>query len=153
MGLDAALTIVHIQAKLGQENLSRNQMAPPSRNCWAMGWQVVVLTTTPGWQKNGLLEIAYITIKSYYPLTLSSLGSPLSSSSTTTANCFRNSRHAVDEDDLKWVNNWRELLPCIGEIVSWKFSFWNPRYEETKSVFRDVKWCFNASRGLKGLMC
>ena len=38
------------------------------------------------------------------------------------ANCCRNSQLIVDEDELKWVKNWRNL-PCIGKPVSWKFSF------------------------------
>ena len=30
--------------------------------------------------------------------------------------------------------------------------YWQPEFFYLKtSVFRDVKWCFNASRGLKGL--
>ena len=62
------------------------------------------------------------------------------------ANCCRNSRLVVDEDDFKWVENCRKL-PCIGELVLWK----SPSCRKIKSVFRDVKWCFNASRGLKGL--
>ena len=67
------------------------------------------------------------------------------------ANCCRNSRLVVDEGDLKWVVNWRQL-PCIAvkqfhgnfpsEILSCR---------KIRSVFRDVKWCFNASWGLKGL--
>ena len=38
------------------------------------------------------------------------------------ANCCRNSRLVVDEDDLMWFKNWRKL-PCIGKPFSWKFSF------------------------------
>ena len=43
-------------------------------------------------------------------LALSSLNLPLSSSSTTAANCCRNSRLVVDEDDLKWVTT--EKIYC-----------------------------------------
>ena len=67
------------------------------------------------------------------------------------ANCFRNSRLVVDEADLKRVKNSRKL-PCISKPLSWKFSFQGLSCREIKSVFRDVKWCFNASWGLKGLM-
>ena len=38
-------------------------------------------------------------------LTLLSLNLPLSSSSTTSREFFRNSRLVVDEDDLKWLKN------------------------------------------------
>ena len=38
------------------------------------------------------------------------------------ANCYRNSRLAVEEDDLMWFKNLRKLL-CIGLQVSRKFSF------------------------------
>ena len=55
-------------------------------------------------------------------LTLSSLNFPLSSHPLQAANCCRNSRLVVDEDDLKWVKNKRKL-PCIGKPLSWKFSF------------------------------
>ena len=38
------------------------------------------------------------------------------------ANCCRNSRFVVDEDDLQWLKRQRKLQ-CIGKPVSWKFSF------------------------------
>ena len=44
---------------------------------------------------------------------------------TIVANCCRNSRLVVDEDDLMWFKNLRKL-PRIGKPVSWKFSFSNP---------------------------
>ena len=83
-------------------------------------------------------------------LTLSSLNLTLSSSSTTSRDRSLNSRFVVDEDDLKWlkikencnvlVNQFRgnlhsEALDC----------------REAKCFLREVKWCFNASWGLKGL--
>ena len=46
--------------------------------------------------------------------TLSSLDLPLSSSSTTSRELLRNSRLAVDEDDVMWFENERKL-PCIGK--------------------------------------
>ena len=85
----------------------------------------------------------------YY--TLSSLNIPFSSSSTKkTANFYRNSRLVglVDEDNLMWVGNWRK---CIGKPVSWKIDSKTLGCSKMKSVFRDVKWCFDASWGLKGL--
>ena len=63
------------------------------------------------------------------------------------ANCCRNSRLVADEDDLKWVKNCRVLVnKFLGNIHSKP-----PSCGKFKSVFRDVKWCFNASWGLKGL--
>ena len=38
------------------------------------------------------------------------------------ANCCRNSRLVVDEDDLMWVKNWRKL-PCIHRTISSKLYF------------------------------
>ena len=43
-------------------------------------------------------------------LTLSSLNLPLSSHPLQAANCYRNSRLGVDEDDLKCVINGKKLL-------------------------------------------
>ena len=59
-----------------------------------------------------------------------------------------NSRLVVDEDDLKWVKNLRNLL-CIGKISM--YIFLQNTLVLAKSVFRYVKWCFDASWGLKGL--
>ena len=56
----------------------------------------------------------------------------------------------MDEDDLKWVKNKRKL-PCSSKQVSWKFRSTTLGCRKIKSVFRDLKWCFNASRGVKGL--
>ena len=55
-------------------------------------------------------------------LTFSSLDLPLSSHPLQAANCCRNSRLVVNEDDFMWFKNYRKL-PCIGKPVSWKFSF------------------------------
>ena len=66
------------------------------------------------------------------------------------ANCCRNSRLVVDGDDLmcfkikenyhvlvnQFHGNFRSKTLCCRKI---------------KSVFREVKWCFSASWGLKGL--
>ena len=49
-----------------------------------------------------------------------------------------------------WFKNWRKL-PCIGKRVKWKFRSKTLHCREIKSVFMDVKWCLNASWGLKGL--
>ena len=52
------------------------------------------------------------------------------------ANCCRNSPLVVDEDDLRWTTNVRsKTLGC----------------RKIKYVFGDVKWCFKALWGLKGL--
>ena len=84
-------------------------------------------------------------------LTLSILNLPLSSSSTT-------SRELLAQ--FSTCSEWRwlevgETLPCIGKPVSWNFQYKTSSCRKIKSVFRDVKWCFNASWGIKGLthMC
>ena len=89
-------------------------------------------------------------VKTKYVLTLSSLTLPLSSHQLQAANCFRNSRLVVDEDDLKWVKKIRKL-PCIGTSFMGIFLLKPLSFSKIKDVFRDVKWCFNASWGLKGL--
>ena len=83
-------------------------------------------------------------------LTLWSLNNHYHLHSQQAANCCRNSRLVVNEDDLMWIKNVRKL-PCISKPASKKFSFLNLGCWKSKSVFRDVKWCFNASWWLKGL--
>ena len=63
------------------------------------------------------------------------------------ANCCRNSRVVVNEDDLMWCRNCHLLInQFYGHFRSEALSC-----RKIKSVFRDVKRCFNASWGLKGL--
>ena len=62
------------------------------------------------------------------------------------ANCCRNSRLVVEEDDLI---GGEKKMPCIRKPVSWNSKTLSCR--KIRSVLRDVKWCFDASRGLKGL--
>ena len=61
-------------------------------------------------------------VYSIHGLTLSILSLHCHLHPLQAANCCRNSRLVVDEDDLKWVKNLRKL-PYVGEPVSWKFSF------------------------------
>ena len=85
--------------------------------------------------------------------TLSSLNLPLSSSSTTSrellsqfSTCsgwrWLEVREKVKENCHVFVNQF------LGNIHSKTFGCW-----KIESVFGDVKWCFNASWGLKGLVC
>ena len=61
-------------------------------------------------------------IKEVCSLTLSSLILHCHLHPLQAANCYRNSRLVVDEDDLMGVKKKRKL-PCISKSVSWKFSF------------------------------
>ena len=90
-------------------------------------------------------------------LALSSLNLPLLSSSTTSlhptlqaANCCRNSRLVVDEDDLMWFKIKENCHVLVNQFHG-IFRSKTPSCREIQSVFRDVKWCSNASWGLKGL--
>ena len=67
------------------------------------------------------------------------------------ANCCRNSRLVVNKDDLKWVKNVRKL-PCISKSFIDIFLLKPLSFSKIKSVFRDLRWCFNASWGIKGLI-
>ena len=49
------------------------------------------------------------------------------------ANCCRNSRLVVDEDDLKWVKNIRKL-PCIGKSIMDIFLLKPLNFRKAKSV-------------------
>ena len=85
-------------------------------------------------------------------LNLSSLNLLLSSSSTT-------SRELLSQ--FSTCSGWKMTLKCVkncqvGLLVSQShgnFHSKTPSCEKIKAVFRDVKWCFNASWGLKGLEC
>ena len=66
-------------------------------------------------------------------------------------NCYRNSRLAVDEDDLKWMTNLRKL-PHIRKKFNGNSRSNTHSCRTVRCVFRDVKWCFSASWGLKGLI-
>ena len=79
----------------------------------------------------------YIHFQTSFSLTLHCHLHPLQA-----ANCCRNSRLVVNEDDLMWFKNCKKL-PCISKPLGCK---------KIQSVFMDVKWCFNASWGLKGLI-
>ena len=65
------------------------------------------------------------------------------------ANCCRNSRLVVDEDVWKWVAF--EKKYCYYLKNSRKIFAIKPLGYKIKSFFRNAKWCFNASWGLKGL--
>ena len=67
------------------------------------------------------------------------------------ANCCRNSRLVVDEDDLMWFKNWRNCHVLESQFHG-NFHSKGLICRKIKPVFRDVKWCFNASWGLKGIM-
>ena len=71
-------------------------------------------------------------------LTLSNLNLPLSPHPLQAANCCRNSRLVVDEDDLKWVTNLRKLL-CIVNQFHGHFHSKTPSCKKIKPVFKDVK--------------
>ena len=58
----------------------------------------------------------------------------------------------MDEDDLNWFENWRKLPRIVNQFHG-NFCSKILRCREIKSVFRDVKWCFNASWGPKRLIC
>ena len=66
------------------------------------------------------------------------------------ANCCRNSRLVVDEDDLMLFKN-QGKLPCIGKPLSWEFSFQNPFFLGKLNMF---SWMWNDAvmhrGGLKG---
>ena len=82
--------------------------------------------------------------------TLSSLNLPLSSFSTISRELLSQFRLVVDEDDLMWVKikeNCHVLVNQFrGDDRSKSLSC-----RKTQYIFRDVKLCFNASWGLKGL--
>ena len=79
-------------------------------------------------------------VKLFVKLTLSGLNLPLSSSSTTS----RESRLVVDEEDLMWFKNYRKSHELVNQFHK-NFRSKTLSYRKIKSVFRDVKCCFNAS--------
>ena len=82
-------------------------------------------------------------------LTLSSLGLPLSSSSTTSRELLSQFSMGMKMIwcGLKIQENWHVLVNQLhGNFLSKTLSFRKINY-----VFMNVKWCFNASWGLKGL--
>ena len=81
-------------------------------------------------------------------LTLSSLNLSLSSSSTTSRNAILD--FIVDEDDTTWSGWQMKTIIVIIKTISRKCSLYNPQVWEIRSFFRDSKWCFDASWGLKG---
>ena len=66
------------------------------------------------------------------------------------ANCCRNSRLVVDEDDLLWFKKKENCHVFVNEFHG-NFRCKKLGCRKIPSVFRDVKLCLNASRGLKGL--
>ena len=82
-------------------------------------------------------------------LTLSSLNLTLSSHPLQAANCCRNSRLVVDADD----SGWKIKVNCLVLVKQFQGNCHHkhPSCRNIKSDFRDVKWCCNASWGLKGL--
>ena len=83
-------------------------------------------------------------------LTLSILNLLLSSLSTTSRESLPQFSTVVDEDDLTWVTIFRNL-PCFGKSFICIFLLKPLGFSKIKSVFMYVKWCFNASWGLKRL--
>ena len=73
-----------------------------------------------------------------YLLTLSSLTSPLSSHPLQAANCCRNSRLVVDEDDLMWVQKIKKCHVLRNQFHGY-FHSKTLCCRKIKSVFRDVK--------------
>ena len=55
----------------------------------------------------------------------------------------------MDEDDLKWVINKKNVLFFLKQFLE-NCRSKTSRFQEIKSFFRDAKLCFNASWGLKG---
>ena len=74
---------------------------------------------------------------------LLTLNLPLSSHPRQAANCYRNFRLVVDEDDLKWVKI-RENCHVLVNQFQGNFIHKNLSCRKFKSVYSDVKWCFNA---------
>ena len=56
----------------------------------------------------------------------------------------------MDENDLKRVTNEKNVLLFVKQFHQ-NFRSKPPRFQETKSIFRDAKWYFDASWGFKGL--
>ena len=54
------------------------------------------------------------------------------------ANCCRNSRLAVDEDDLKWAVNKTKMVLLLKQFDE-NFRSKIPRFWEMKSLFTDAK--------------
>ena len=65
------------------------------------------------------------------------------------ANCCRNSRLVVDEDDL---TGWKIKENCHVLVNQFRGNFCSKTLScrQINCVFRDVKWCSHASWGLKG---
>ena len=49
-------------------------------------------------------------------------------------------------------DKWKNILLFLKQFHD-NFLSKTPRFQETKSFFRDARWCFNASWGYKGLLC
>ena len=62
-------------------------------------------------------------------------------------NCCHNSQFVVDENVFKVGEKWKKILLFLKQFHENVCSK-TTRFQEIKSVFRDVKWCFNASWGL-----
>ena len=68
------------------------------------------------------------------------------------ANCCRNSRLVVDEDDLKNDLKMKINFHVLVTQFHVNFHYKTLGCRKMKSVYRDVKWYFNAPWGLKGLI-
>ena len=66
------------------------------------------------------------------------------------ANCCRNSRLVVDEDDVMWVKKQRNCHVLINQFHR-NFHSKTIACKKIKYVFRNVEWCLNVSWELKGL--
>ena len=71
-------------------------------------------------------------------LTLSGLDLPLPSHPLQAANCCRNSRLVVDEDDLKWVKILENCHVLVNQLHG-NFNYKTLGCGKIKSVFSDVK--------------
>ena len=58
--------------------------------------------------------------------------------------CDGNSRLVVDEDDLKWVGNEKNILLLLQQFDEYVRSKTH-NFKEIRSFFRDAKFYFNAS--------
>ena len=66
------------------------------------------------------------------------------------ANCCRNSRLVVSEDDFKWVAKEKNVLLLLNQFREYVRSK-PPSFKEIKLFFRHAKRCFDASWGLERL--
>ena len=83
-------------------------------------------------------------------LTLSSLNLPLPSSSTTSRELLSQFSTCSGWRWLEVGGKWKNILLFLKRLRE-NFRPKTTGFQEIKSFFRDLKWCFNASWGFKGL--